>query len=246
MKIRNMFGERLDVDIKGRGYPILFVHGYGTDKDEGFASFLDASKYFSKRFTCIRFDQAGYGKSEGKDYEFDIVKSAGDYAIMFKFILMKYGKPPIVWAHSLGGAVSSLFPLPAKLWIWTSPIPPDNVAEWLKNRIISKGGRVDENGITVYPRSSGKIQLIGGYFWRTMENLDMVSNLEALSILTKIEIFMPTDDELFKDFDFSAYERFSIHRLPGDHNFRKKEQRLALFRAVESVIDESLDQAKDL
>jgi len=37
-KIKNVFGENLDILIEGNSNSkdiIIFVHGYGTDKDEG-------------------------------------------------------------------------------------------------------------------------------------------------------------------------------------------------------------------
>lgn len=80
-RIKNIFGEELDMLIEGSEVSeaaVVFVHGYGTDKKEGFSTFSDLSNYLQDKFLCIRFDLSGYGESEGKDYEFQFQKAAGD------------------------------------------------------------------------------------------------------------------------------------------------------------------------
>lgn len=59
LKIKNIFGEKLDVLIEGNEQTdeiIIFVHGFGTDKNEGAGSFFDAAEYFKKNYLTVRFD----------------------------------------------------------------------------------------------------------------------------------------------------------------------------------------------
>ena len=95
VKIKNIFGENLDVLVEGNKLStkvIIFVHGYGTDKDEGFASFLDLSRYLKKDFLLIRFDLSGYGRSEGEDSKFQFQKGAGDVDSIIRYVRKKYPK----------------------------------------------------------------------------------------------------------------------------------------------------------
>lgn len=78
----------MDILIEGNDKAtdvIIFVHGYGTDKDEGFSSFLDLAKYIKEDYLLIRFDFSGYGKSGGSDSEFQFQKAAGDVDSVIRF-----------------------------------------------------------------------------------------------------------------------------------------------------------------
>ena len=53
LRITNIFGESLEAVLSGNSKASVvnvYVHGFGTDKNEGFASFLDLSRYFDKKF----------------------------------------------------------------------------------------------------------------------------------------------------------------------------------------------------
>ena len=39
-------------------------------------------------------------------------------------------------------------------------------------KIKNKGGTIDENGISMYPRTSGEVQKIGSDFWRVMREIN--------------------------------------------------------------------------
>lgn len=112
LKIKNIFGEDLDLLIEGNEKSkqiIVFVHGYGTDKDEGFSSFLDFSKYLTKDFLIMRFDLSGYGVSGGEQQEFQFQKAAGDVDSVIRFARKKYPKKDInIIAHSLGTFIVAL------------------------------------------------------------------------------------------------------------------------------------------
>ena len=53
LRITNIFGELLDAVLSGNSKASavnVYVYGFGIDKNEGFASFLDLSRYFDKKF----------------------------------------------------------------------------------------------------------------------------------------------------------------------------------------------------
>lgn len=80
MEVRNKHGERLDVVVEGSGdTTIVFVHGMGTDKNEGSTRLLaDVSAVLQKDYRIVRFDLSGYGNSEGTSEEGNLYKWADD------------------------------------------------------------------------------------------------------------------------------------------------------------------------
>ena len=245
-RIKNIFGEELDVLIEGNKKSkavVIFVHGYGTDKDEGFASFLDFSRFIKKDFLTIRFDLSGHGKSGGKQQEFQFQKAAGDLDSVIRFIRKTYPNKGInIIAHSLGTFVVSLLsPYGIRRIVFTSIINSNIkfVSKKLRERIISKGGKVNKNGISIYPRTRGSIQLIGKDFWRTLENFNPVEYVADLATKTKIVIFKPKQDEVLEYKYFGEYKKIKgvrYYEIDGDHNFRKPKERKELLRRVRKFL----------
>lgn len=247
-KIKNIFGEQLDVLIEGNADSndvIIFVHGYGTDKDEGFASFLDLSNFLKNDYLNIRFDLSGYGKSEGEDSEFQFQKAAGDVDSVIRYARKNYkGKRINIIAHSLGTFVVSLLsPYEINKTVFTA-IPNHNVGfviEQLQNRIVNKGGKIDEDGITTYPRSSGAVQKMGKDFWRTFRNFDPIYYIGELAKKTKLIIFKPINDDVLENKYFDEYKTISnvdYVEVDGDHNFRNDLDRQNLFKKIDKFLKE--------
>lgn len=237
-RIHNIFGEDLDVAIEGNpdsNRVLIFVHGFGTDKNEGFSSFLDAADFFKNDFITIRFDQSGYGQSEGEDYEFQFQKAAGDLDSIIRYARREYpDKELYIAGHSLGTFVVALLsPFNIKKIALTS-VPNSKmefIIETLQKRILSKGGEVDEQRLTRYPRTSGAVQLIGRDFWRTLRNFDPISAFEELGSKTDLIILKPLQDEVLEYKYFDDYKNLKNAKyveLNGDHNFKKPEDRKAL------------------
>lgn len=244
--IKNIFGENLDILVEGNAQSkdvIIFVHGYGTDKDEGFASFLDLADYLKNDYLLIRFDLSGYGKSEGKDSEFQLQKAAGDVDSVIRYARKKYPEKNIdIIAHSLGTLIVSLLsPYGINKIVLTSIVNANTrfVSEELERRILSKGGKVNKNGITTYPRSHGGIQLIGKDFWKTLENLDPVDRITELGDKTDVIIFKPKQDDVLADRYFDEYNRIKnvqYVEVDGDHNFKDPIQRKKLFMRIKKFL----------
>jgi len=148
--IKNIFGENLDVLIEGNKESnkiLIFVHGFGTDKNEGFSSFLDLSKYFENDFLMIRFDLSGYGQSEGKDHEFQFQKAAGDVDSIIRYARRNYKDKDIyIVAHSLGTFIVSLLSphnIKKIVFISIANSKTSFIIRELKNRIILKVGKTN-------------------------------------------------------------------------------------------------------
>lgn len=247
-KVKNIFGENLDVLVEGNRKSnniVIFVHGYGTDKNEGFSSFLDLSNFLQDDYLIIRFDQSGCGRSEGNDSEFQFQKAAGDVDSIIRFVRKNFkGKKINIIAHSLGTFIVSLLsPYDINKIIFTS-IPNSNinfVIRQLQKRILKRGGVIDEQGITIYPRSSGAIQKMGPDFWRTLRNFDPIEYLTELAGKTNLIIFKPKQDEILADKYFDEYKRIpnlKYEEINGDHNFKNPEDRRNLFKRISNFLEE--------
>ncbi|KKP47764.1 MAG: hypothetical protein UR39_C0003G0166 [Candidatus Woesebacteria bacterium GW2011_GWA1_33_30] len=247
LKIKNIFGEVLDVLIEGNKDSknvVIFVHGFGTDKNEGFATFLDLANFLEDKYLTIRFDLSGYGASEGEDSEFQFQKAAGDLDSIIRYSRRKYPDKDInIIAHSLGTFITSLLsPHEIKKTVFTS-VPNSNsefVIKQLQDRIIKHGGTIDEKGITLYPRSSGAVQKMGKDFWRTFRNFDILEYIADFAKKTKIVIYKPKQDDVleYKYFDeYKSIPKVSYIEVDGDHNFRKEEDRQRLFEKIKEFLD---------
>lgn len=246
IKIKNIFGENLDILVEGNDKSedvVIFVHGYGTDKDENFATFLDLAGYLKADFILIRFDLSGYGKSEGKDSKFQFQKAAGDVDSVIRYTRENYPTKHInIVAHSLGTFVVSLLsPFGIRKTIFTSIVNSNTkfVSSELQKRILSKGGKVVKNGITIYPRSHGAIQKIGNDFWRTLENLNIIKYIKELGDKTDLIIFKPKQDDVLVNKYFDEYKKIKNIKyveVDGDHQFKNPIQRQNLFTLIKKFL----------
>jgi predicted esterase YcpF (UPF0227 family) len=249
-KIKNIFGENLDLLIEGNSNSndvIVFVHGYGTDKNEGFASFLDLSNFLKRKFITIRFDLSGYGLSDGKEEEFQFQKAAGDVDSVIRYARKKYPSKKInIIAHSLGTFIVTLLsPFEINKTVFTS-IPnsdPKFVLLQLQKRIVKNGGKINEDGVTIYKRTSGAIQKIGKDFWRTYRNFNMIEYLQDLARKTDLVIYKPLQDEVLEYKYFDEYKNLAniqYVEVPGDHNFKKTNERNDLFLLIQKFLENNI------
>ena len=246
-KIKNIFGEDLDILVEGNEDSkdiIIFVHGYGTDKDEGFASFLELAESLKDHYVLIRFDLSGYGKSGGKDLEFQFQKAAGDVDSIIRYARKNYPDKNLdIIAHSLGTFVVCLLsPQNIRKTVFTSIANSNTkfVSSELEKRIVLKGGKVDKNGITLYPRTQGGMQRIGKDFWKTLENLNPVERIEELGNKTDLIIYKPKQDEVLAYKYFDEYKRIknsTYVEVDGDHNFKDPMQRKNLFMRIKKFLE---------
>lgn len=86
-------------EIKGRGEPIIILHGWGRSIED----FLDVKEILSKKYQIYLIDLPGFGKSDNlkKPYTLD------DYVVFLKkFIDFNNIENPIIIAHSFGGRIA--------------------------------------------------------------------------------------------------------------------------------------------
>lgn len=89
-------------EIVGSGQPIVFLHGWGANKD----LMQPLVSLFSKQYQCVNLDLFGFGSTdEIKDYlNFD------DYVEYFHLFLMEHQiENPILIAHSFGARLAILY-----------------------------------------------------------------------------------------------------------------------------------------
>ena len=173
-EVRNEQGEKLDVLVEGKAdakATIIFVHGLGTNKNEGNNLFGEIASKLGDRYRIVRFDLSGCGASEGKEEDFNLRKWSRDLDSVLKYVKAHYKGEVFIIAHSFGTFVTTrLAPEGVKGAIFVAMANKDTSGSSIKARIRSRGGVVNEEGISTYPRSTGEVQkldLLSGKNWRT-------------------------------------------------------------------------------
>ena len=239
--IRNSRNEILETLVvypeEGYDETVVFVHGFGADLNENGNLIKDMVNLFQPGFRCIQFSFSGYGKSEGRQEDVTIEKMKGDLRSILSFA-MKPGKKVRILAHSLGALVTTEVATRENCsqLILTSPsnIYPVRTIKRIQDRIVFAGGELNENGISIYPRTSGEVQRVGADFWKELKTVAFADKLHLLSLDIDVRIFVPSGDEVVKQEGLSFFDQKQIwHKvLPGDHNFMDKEEREDLFDEI--------------
>jgi pimeloyl-ACP methyl ester carboxylesterase len=91
-------GLKLCYEVKGKGYPIFLIHGFGTKKEYWIAQ----STNFSKDFKVITLDSRGAGKSDRPNEPYTAEMLAKDVIGLLDVLNIQTAH---FIGHSLGGAV---------------------------------------------------------------------------------------------------------------------------------------------
>ncbi len=92
-------GIKIHYEVKGRGQPVLFIHGYGGST----ITWKRQVPFFSKNYKVISIDLRGHGKSDKpRSYVYTLEKIVEDVHKLIK----KLGVKPVVVGVSLGGIIS--------------------------------------------------------------------------------------------------------------------------------------------
>ena len=91
-------GLKLCYEVKGEGYPIFLIHGFGTKKEYWIAQFDN----FSKEFKMIALDSRGAGKSDRPNELYTAEMLAKDVVGLMD--VLNIPRAHFI-GHSLGGAV---------------------------------------------------------------------------------------------------------------------------------------------
>ena len=91
-------GKSISYDVIGSGSPILFVHGWGGDKE----ALRRLAQSLEDRHECYLIDLPGFGESENPPLDWGV---EGYASAVRKFILELNISPVGYVGHSFGGAV---------------------------------------------------------------------------------------------------------------------------------------------
>lgn len=117
-------GVQLYFEKKGKGSPMILLHGNGEDH----TIFSELSEELKEYFTLYMIDSRGHGESE-RDAELDYVKMAGDIEA---FVMALNLKKPVLYGFSDGGIVGLHLAM-------RSP--------WMLSRLIISGANTSVDGI---------------------------------------------------------------------------------------------------
>ncbi len=248
IKIENHKGELIDVLLEGNETAsdiVIFVHGFGTDKGEGEHLFVELADYLSSEFLIIRFDQSGYGSSQGLQQDATPAKAAQDLDHILRYTRQKYSDKTInIYAHSMGTlATAILSPDSINKTIFTGATSPNllDIIERLTKRIESKGGSVDKDEVSIYKRTSGTVQEIGSEFWQVLQSTNFIKLLKEFANKTHLTVIKSKQDQIVGDSpEFNAYEnidKLEYIELQGDHNYANKQDRQNLFMQVKNILE---------
>ncbi|MBT7553196.1 alpha/beta fold hydrolase [bacterium] len=247
MKINNPSGENIDFVIEGdqnSSKTLILVHGFGTGKDESQNLFPDFVKSLKGSLRIIRFDFTGYGLSEGRDVDVDYIKQTKDLNTIINYVNNNFSGQIYIYAHSMGCFITAMLNPEgiAKTILGAPPSTAADIGPAIQDRIIKQGGRVDEKGITIYPRSSGDITKIGPSFWQVIKNLDEHQAVVRLAENTKLLILKPMQDDVAGNDNYEHYKQIknlTYQEINGGHNFSKPEDREVLIQKVKKFLLDS-------
>ncbi len=232
-KVLNKRGEELKVVVDGNEQgqgTLLFVQGFGVSLAEN-SLFADITTAFQNDFTVISFDFAGYGASEGKQEDVSLDTEAQDLEAVLKWVRKQFLGPVHIIAHSLGSyVVSHLNPSKIEKSILIAPTHQnaEHLVQQLQQRMQLRGGTIDEQGVSVYPRLNGEVQKIGASFWSALRAFDPVPAVRKYSLKTNLLVIYPRQDEIIAKehvLKYTALPTLTFKELTGDHNFSKGKER---------------------
>ena len=233
--ITNKYGEKLDTwveELTGAiKATVVMVHGFGTSKHETAGYFDDiSSALVEDNFRVVRFDLSGYGNSQGREEDACYSKHVLDLQTILTWVKSNYKTPLFIFAQSMGCWVTALANpdgITKTIMTGTPNTYTDIVITRVKERFGSRPGAVlDMDGISLLPRSTGKIQKIGSQFWLDIKNLKPAEIVAEFSKKTQLLVVHWESDEIIGKDYLDEYDQISTLKsiwLPGDHCVTKTE-----------------------
>lgn len=235
--ITNNSGEKLDTWVEESSTSIkatvVMVHGFGTSKHETAGYFDDISEALvNDNYRVVRFDLSGYGNSQGREEDACYSKHVHDLHSVLDWVKSNYQAPVYIFAQSMGCWVTALSTpdgITKTIMTGTPNTNTDVVITRVKERFGSRPGAVLEmDGVSLLPRSTGKIQKIGSQFWIDIKNLQPVKIVSDYSIKTKLMVVHWESDEIIGKDYLDGYDQIPTLTsvwLPGDHSVTNKDDR---------------------
>jgi len=97
-------GIKISYDIKGKGFPLILIHGFGSKKEIWKPQIID----FSKKYKTITFDLRGTGKTDRPNYPYTMELFAEDIKDLMDYL--KIESTHLI-GRSLGGMIAQNFVL---------------------------------------------------------------------------------------------------------------------------------------
>jgi pimeloyl-ACP methyl ester carboxylesterase len=243
LKVQNEHGEKLDVVVEGNPNAkttVIFVHSLGTNKDDDKNLFKDIAASFSDKFRIVRFDMSACGMSEGKEEDSNLYKWSRDLNSIIEYVKSKYDGEICIIAHSFGTFVTAkLSPSNVQKVVFVAMANKDTSGSSIKERIRSRGGVVNEQGISTYPRTTGEVQKLGPAFWTELAKFKPITEVGTFASKTKLTIIEPKQDEVVKKENREGYEGLSdlsYIKLDGGHEFPNPEDRKVLIKQLTEIL----------
>ncbi len=216
------------------------VHGFGTNKGETAGYFDDISKALVQdNFRVIRFDFSGYGKSEGRQEDVCYTKQVDDLKSVWEFVKSSFNEPINIFSQSMGCWVTSITSLDGISKTLMTGIPNadtkimiDRFIERFGNRV---GAKLDFNGISELPRSTGEVQQIGPKFWEEIKALDPVLSISDYSNKTNLLIVHWLEDEIIGSEALKQYDvipTLKFKWLHGNHSLSSPNDRTNFIKVM--------------
>lgn len=228
--IQNNNGEKLDTWVEFSEETIkatvVMVHGFGTNKHETAGYFDDVSvALVNNGYRVVRFDFSGYGRSEGGQEDACYSKHRTDLSCIINYVRANYPEPVHVFAQSMGCFVTALTsPDNIEKTIMTG-IPNADI-NIIVERFVSRfgsrpGSKLDFDGISLLPRSTGEVQKIGPQFWKDIKNLYPLNVIGDFAKKTKLLVVSWNSDEILGKETIDSYDTIKELNhiwLDGDHS----------------------------
>lgn len=175
---------------------------------------------------------------------FSFQKASGDLNFIIRYLRREYPNKKLnIFAHSLGTFVTVILsPEKINKTVFTGAINLDLklISKKIEDRILLAGGRVDKNGITVYPRTSGAVQLVGKDYWKILDNNNLIPFFQEYAQKTDLIVFKSLQDEVVgSDKSFDDYKKISglkYVEINGDHNFTNPQDRQNLLKEIDKFL----------
>lgn len=245
LQIKNQQGESLDTKIDGNeesGKIAIFVHGFGSLKDER-GLFTDIISVISNKYLTISFDASGWGQSEGKQEESSFVKHGQDLGSVINWATTQYPNHELnIIAHSGGvHATLSLNPVNIHKAVFSALSHSNGwvTLAYLEKRLLEKGGTLNPEGISIFPRSDGTQSKLGPTFWSCLKDLDTISILHNFAKNVQVLAIHPQSDEIVSTKSVQAYRQLKniqYLELPGNHAYTNRKDRSYLTKVIKTFL----------
>lgn len=247
VRIKNKFGEEIDTLVEGNdgaNTTVVFVHGMGTNKHETGGLLDDLAAVLFDRFRVVRFDFTGFGQSDGRQEDVDYKKEAGDLTAVLEWVRQNFTGKIYILAQSMGGFVTCLLSpdgIEKTILLGLPNTSTDYIVNRVKVRILSRaGGIFNEQGVSVFPRSSGEVQKYGPIFWKTLREFEPVKFVSQMAAKTKLFVIHSRQDEIVGNEyleEYKSIQGLAYIEVDGNHSFLDPLQRQVMIEKVKSIFE---------